>query len=201
MRTYFSRFAEGKEHIYNGSVVIPSRMLADVHAHNTNVCSVCSCSSVRCKTCKHICRGNTFVSNVTRKGYHVVGYASTMNCATENVVYLISCRKCGVQYVGETSQKMCSRFNNHRNRLKSMANLYLYNHFNSDGHTEDDMCIMPIEKIDDFGSRSASTSKRLEGEDYWCRELCTYYPYGLNDNVRGVGNISKMKNNTINSGV
>ena len=29
--------------------------------------------------------------------------------------------------------------------------------------------------------------------DYWCRELCTYYPYGLNDNVRGVGNISKMK--------
>ena len=117
-----------------------------------------------------------------------------MNCATENVVYFISCEKCGVQYVGETSQKMCSRFNNHWNRLKSMANLYLYNHFNSDGHTEDDLCTMPIEIIDDLRSRSASTSKRLEGEDYWCRELCTYYVYVLNDNVRGVGNISKMKN-------
>ena len=33
----------------------------------------------------------------------------------------------------------------------------------------------------------------VEREDYWCRELCTFYPYGLNDNVRGVGNISKMK--------
>ena len=55
------------------------------------------------------------------------------------------------------------------------------------------MCIMPIEKIEDTGSRSGSTSKRLEGEDYWCRELCTYCLYGLNDNVRGVGNISKMK--------
>ena len=32
---------------------------------------------------------------------------------------------------------------------------------------------------------------RLGREDYWCRELCTYYPYGLNDNVRGIGNISK----------
>ena len=32
----------------------------------------------------------------------------------------------------------------------------------------------------------------IEREDYWCRELCTYYPYGLNDNVRGVGNISKQ---------
>ena len=136
-------------------------------------------------------------SNITRRNYSVVSYDSTMNCATENVVYLISCRKCGVQYVGETRQKLRSRFNNHRNRLKSMANLYLYKHFSSDGHTEDDMCIMPIEKVEDLGSRSASTSKRLEREDYWCRELCTYYPYGLNDNIRGVGNISKMKNELV----
>ena len=91
------------------------------------------------------------------------------------------------------SHKLRSRFNNHRNRLKSMANLYLYNHFSSDGHTEDDICIMPIEKIVDTGNKVSSTSKRLEREVYWCRELCTFYPYGLNDNVRGVGNISKMK--------
>ena len=77
-------------------------------------------------------------------------------------MYLILCRKCGVQYVGETSQKLRSRFNNHRSRLRSLSNLYLYNHFSSDGHNEDDMCIMPIEKIDDTGSRSGSTSKRLK---------------------------------------
>ena len=41
------------------------------------------------------------------------------------------------------------------------------------------------------------TPKRLDREDYWCRELCTYYPYGLNDNIRGVGNISKMKCNMV----
>ena len=35
-------------------------------------------------------------------------------------------------------------------------------------------------------------AKRLEREDY-CREICTFYPYGLNDNVRKVGNISKCK--------
>ena len=58
------------------------------------------------------------------------------------------------------------------------------------------MCIMPIEKIDDMGTKLASTSKRLEREDYWCRE-CTDYPYGLNDNVRGMGNISKMKTDMV----
>ena len=34
-------------------------------------------------------------------------------------------------------------------------------------------------------------ARRLEREDY-CRELCTVYPYGLNDNVRKVGNVSSV---------
>ena len=40
-------------------------------------------------------------------------------------------------------------------------------------------------------------TKRLEREDYWYRELCTLYPYGLNDNVRGVGNLSKCGHNIV----
>ena len=36
-------------------------------------------------------------------------------------------------------------------------------------------------------------SKLLDREDFWMRELCSIvYPYGLNDNVRGLGNISKL---------
>ena len=81
--------------------------------------------------------------------------------------------------------------NNHRNSLKKLTNLYLYHHFSSDGHSVDDISIIPIEEITS-SDRVSATSKRLEREDYWCRELCTYYPYGLNDNVRGVGNISKQ---------
>ena len=56
-------------------------------------------------------------------------------------------------------------------------------------------CFFPatytIEELTSTDKASAA-SQRLEREDYWCRELCTYYPYGLNDNVRGVGNISKQ---------
>ena len=53
----------------------------------------------------------------------------TMNCETKNVVYLISCKRCGIQYVGKTSQTLRSRINNHRNRLKRMCELYIYQHF------------------------------------------------------------------------
>ena len=28
-------------------------------------------------------------------------------------------------------------------------------------------------------------------EEFWYRELCTVYPYGLNDNVRKAGNVTK----------
>ena len=49
--------------------------------------------------------------------------------------------------MGETSQKLRSRLNNHRNRLRMLTNLYLYKHFSSDGHSEDDVLIMPIEEL------------------------------------------------------
>ena len=49
---------------------------------------------------------------------------------------------------------------------------------------------MPIEEVT-CASNISIRAKQLEREDYWCRELCTVYPYGLNDNVRKVGNVSK----------
>ena len=39
------------------------------------------------------------------------------------------------------------RFSNHRNRLKQLCGLYLYHHLNSDGHTLEDIGIMPIEEV------------------------------------------------------
>ena len=105
---------------------------------------------------------------------------------------LISCKKCGVQYVGETSQTLRCRFNNHRNRLKQLCGLYLYHHFSSDGHTLDDISIMPIEEVVSEPDDGITLGcKRLQREEFWYRELCTIYPYGLNDNVKGVGNVSK----------
>ena len=94
-------------------------------------------------------------------------------------------------YVGETSQTMRCRFNNHRSRLKQLCGLYLYHHFSSDGHTLDDISIMPIvEVVLEPSDVISLPSKKLQTEEYWYRELCTVYPYGLNDNVKGVGNVS-----------
>ena len=103
----------------------------------------------------------------------LVSSAYSMNCATENVVYLISCTRCGVQYVA-------------RNYIAVLITI------ETDGQP------ILLVRMDTLWiiyvlCKLLTLHKRLEREDYWCRELCTFYPYGLNDNVRGVGNISKMK--------
>ena len=174
------------------------RDVADAHGQTNCGCVVSACGSVHCKTCRHISQGSTFTSNVTKRSYEVVSSSASKTCTSENVVYLITCNKCGIQYVGETSQKLRNRLNNHRSSLKRLPNLYLYHHFSSDGHTEDDISIMPIEEVTP-SDMANMTSLRLDKEDYWCRELCTYYPYGLNDNVRGVGNISKKPELVVNT--
>ena len=114
--------------------------------HANNSCVV-RCGGSRCKTCKHLVVGNSFASNVTGKSYNISCPRGSISCGIKNVIYVISCKKCGVQYVGETSQTLRGRFNNHRNRLKQLCGLYLYHDFNSDGHSLDDINIMPIEEV------------------------------------------------------
>ena len=163
----------------------------------TNFKSV-KCGSRKCMTCDHLVEGNSFTSNVTNRVYNVVSPSTKVSCSTRNVIYLISCRKCGVQYVGETSQTLRSRFNNHRNRLKRLCGLYLYHHFSSDGHTLNDISIMPIEEVVLQRNEGINlTSKRLQREEYWCKELCTVFSYGLNDNVKGLENESSNSDDSL----
>ena len=78
------------------------------------------------KMCNHLVERNSFTSNLTNKTYNVVSPNDDMDCGTRNVIYLISCTKCGVQYIGKTCQTLRSRFNNHRNRLQHLCDLYFY---------------------------------------------------------------------------
>ena len=136
-----------------------------------NTTTVYQCRKPRCKTCKHLREGDKFTSNVTGKTYSVQSRNQVMTCETKNVIYVISCCRCGIQYVGETSQMLRQRMNNHRSRLKKVGVQYLYKHYCNAGHSEDDITIMPIEEVDVSDKHVSSTSERLQREQYWYREL------------------------------
>ena len=57
---------------------------------------------------------------------------------------------------------------------------------------------MPIEEVSLTESDNVTlASKLLDRQEHWTRELCSIYPYGLNDSVFKFGNISRQyKNDT-----
>lgn len=54
---------------------------------------------------------------------------------SKNCVYLITCRNCGIQYVGETGNTLLVRFTQHRYNIlhKKNTHTYLVNHFVTHG--------------------------------------------------------------------
>ena len=69
------------------------------------------CGANRCKTCPILRTTNVFVSKTTDERFTIKIHAS---CKTSNIVYLIECKRCGLQYVGESRQPLHRRMNGHR---------------------------------------------------------------------------------------
>ena len=58
-------------------------------------------------------------------------------------------------------------------------------------HSIDDLTLMAIKNVDSDNNRLSLHATRLSREEYWYHGLCTIFPYGLNDNVKGDGGMSR----------
>ena len=59
------------------------------------------CNQPRCGTCPHIMSTKEVTFNkMPSNPFHIRG---TFNCLAKNVIYVITCPKCGLQYIGQTS--------------------------------------------------------------------------------------------------
>lgn len=97
------------------------------------------------------------------------------NCNSTNLIYLITCSKCNKAYVGQTSNKLKERLNNHRSniRLKKLTAISI--HFNEPRHSERDLRIIPIYDLTPYNS-----TQRDEIEISYMHQLKTIHPKGLN---------------------
>jgi len=145
-------------------------ILAELHAENIHNYLVSPCQNSKCKLCNNITVTNTFSSTVTKKTYNIT---EPMNCNTTSVIYLITCLKCQIQYVGETKRKLKDRFNNHRSDIKLHKQTAVSIHFNNILHNYNHISVVPIELVID-------SIERKTRENYWIKELNSRYPLGLN---------------------
>ena len=100
------------------------------------------------------------------------------NCTSENVIYLITCKKCNAQYVGQTHQKVSKRMNSHHFDIlhypESITNVSV--HFNENGYSVDNFSFTPIDRVE-------TEWPRLLKETYWMHHLKTLSPNGMSSKV------------------
>ena len=100
------------------------------------------------------------------------------SCKTTNVVYLITCTKCGKQYVGETGDHVNQRMNGHRDdwKHKRFERSPVAEHFCSPEHdflNHATLCCL------DHNPEWTDRTRKAR-ESYWIRRLNTLRPYGIN---------------------
>ncbi|MGL5102271.1 MAG: GIY-YIG nuclease family protein [Plesiomonas sp.] len=92
-----------------------------------------------------------------------------------NCVYLITCRKCGMRYVGETSTSINTRMNSHRYNVRTNKKIkgHVTSHFFR--HGVQNMRVTGLEHGAHWNKRD-----RLKKEWAWIKKLGTQFPRGLN---------------------
>ena len=135
------------------------------------------CNSKRCLVCLNVSKTDVFQSFLTKKQYKI---NHQLNCNDKCLIYLLSCKVCGLQYVGSTTDKFRLRWNNYKEnnpkakRGEEHMEPLVFEHFCSNDHNGfvEDCSITPIDKI--------NGSDPTRREEYWRRVLKTATPYWLN---------------------
>ena len=154
-----------------------------------------------CMLCReHLNTSTTFTSAVTHEKYSIADQVSNIDiaCTTKNVIYLITCELCNIQYVGMTTQSIRTRFYSHRSAIKShKINTFLYHHFLC-GHNAHNCKVQIIYHY--HKNDNDAKNVLLHVEEFYMRKLGTLHPFGLNDNITSMNlNLSNFDYRLLNS--
>ena len=126
----------------------------------------------RCLTCRH-----TTHQTILQSPKRLYTICDRFTCQSENVVYSITCRRCGSLYIGETGRRLRERFGEH---LRSIRNnppgFPVAEHFNSASNSLNDIMVCGLKRCSGDNTRPKKQEIRL------IFELRTLKPNGLNVN-------------------
>ena len=135
------------------------------------------CGGGSCQVCLNVTETETFTSTFTNQTYKI---NHEFNWNESCLIYLLTCKICRKQYVGQTVGIFRSRLNNYKSNDRNYLvgdpcmQKRIFEHFNSEGHTGflENLSVTFILKTD-----SQNPGKR---ENYWIHTLKTIVPWGLN---------------------
>ena len=131
----------------------------------------------RFEVCINVNETSTVTSTVTGETYLI---NHRFDCNERCLVYLLTCNKCKMQYVGQSVDQSRSRWNSYKSYSRrhgqgaTCMQQHLFNHFCISGHCSflEDVSLTFTDKTD--------PSDPLKRENYWRSTLKTMAPFGLN---------------------
>jgi hypothetical protein len=163
-----------KNHKNLGKYLINSVIKIADETEKTHKYCCRTCNSKRCKACNYITGGSTFSSSNMNKKFNL---RQDINCKSKNLIYLITCRQCHKQYVGQTSMTLTDRINNHLSCIRTHKKNPIGIHFNMPNHNLNDFSIQGIELITSKNNIPEILDNK---ETYWQHTLQTLFPLGIN---------------------
>ena len=128
------------------------------------------CGNTRCLFCPLLFHPK-YVASRTKQTTHPVSH--NLRCTTLGIVYLLTCGRCGKQYVGQTANNMRQRLARHKASFK-VAPMSLYAHFTRYHHCDAlDVSITLL-------CQESDSELRLRKEE-WIERMGTIIPRGLNN--------------------
>lgn len=161
-------------HLVRASLPSPERdtRVQQTAVSGRNRCS--QCTSTRCKACNYINASDTFNSSHNGKTFKVRG---DITCKSNNLIYLITCRSCGLQYVGESSRTLGERITDHLSAIRLKKPTPVGLHFNGPSHSLQHFSATGIEVF----SAKIGAQQRKTKESVWQTLLQTAFPLGFNN--------------------
>jgi hypothetical protein len=92
-----------------------------------------------------------------------------VNCKSANIIYILECSVCGLQYIGESKQPFHKHMNGHRSDLTKKPFLPVSQHFELSDHSLEDFNRMKILVIEQ--NCLWSDFQRENREIFWIKEL------------------------------
>ena len=132
-----------------------------------------------CRYCPKLNTTGKITSKVTGRKYHSRTKAT---CNSNNIVYCISCRTCGKQYVGQTKNSVKKKFQAHFYQIAhEPQKTEVSRHFNQcDHHKLADVEKSVLSFVHQGPDSEAALQMRLRLEFDWIHKLRSQIPLGLN---------------------
>ena len=146
-------------------------------SHHNHGCF--KCDRNKCDLCRNFfVESKSFPSFQTGKKYTI---HSRLSCDSKNVIYLASCKKCRLQYVGSTTTDFRVRLRNHKSAmLTNKTTCEVAVHFNKTPHTLGDFLFQCIDQVQAHNNSEEIDRLLITKEAYWSAQLFSLAPHCLN---------------------